>query len=247
MCIHGGGCNSKYFDIRGFSVAKAALARGFDVLLVNRPGHGGSDPPRTNNPIAEAAARLRDHLAPIMTGRASPDVVVIGHSIGGAVALMLAAKQNIVIRGVAVSGIGRTLSDTSKAALMRSEIDYADPPHDFFFGPKGSYAWNAPMALRKVIEPWRVDDIHDVRISWPEQFDTVAAAITVPVAFHLAEYERIWRAAHADVAEAAACFTASPVVDAGVLPDGGHLYEVHKRGPELLARQFDFLHRACGS
>ena len=34
---------------------------------------------------------------------------------------------------------------------------------------------------------------------------------------------------------------ASPRVDAALLPEGGHVYEIHKRGPELIASQLDFL------
>lgn len=242
LCIHGGGCNGGYFDMRGFSVAQVALAHGFDVLLVNRPGHGGSAPPRTASPIGEAAGLLPGYLAPIMATRVSPDLVVIGHSIGGAVALMLAAEARLPIRGVAVSGIGRVPSDAARAWLAEQGTTNPEPPPEFFFGPEGSYDWRGPMALRKVVEPWRLDELQDLRIDWPAAFDAVAERITIPVAFHLAEHERIWRAKSADVANAAARFTQAPRVEADVLPDGGHLYEIHRRGAELAARQLAFLY-----
>lgn len=241
LCIHGGGCNGGYFDMKGFSVAQAALDHGFDVLLVNRPGHGGSAPPRTASPIAEAAELLPGHLLPILAARASPDLFVIGHSIGGAVALMLAAANRLPIHGVAVSGIGRIPSDAALAWLAEQAQADPEPPPEFFFGPDGSYEWRGPLALRRVVEPWHPDELEDVRVDWPTRFDTVAGAITVPVAFHLAEHERIWRASPADVADAAARFTRSPRVEVGVLPDGGHLYEIHRRGGELTAMQLAFL------
>jgi pimeloyl-ACP methyl ester carboxylesterase len=248
LCIHGGGCNSGYFNIRGFSVARAAMASGFDVLLVNRPGHGGSAPPRTAHPIDEAADLLPRHLAPIMAPRASRDLVVIGHSIGGAVALTLAAEARLAIRSVAVSGIGRKPSDAARvwlAAKANLKGPNLDPPSEFFFGPEGSYDWRGPIALRKVVETWRPDELQDVRTDWPRRFDAVAGLIDVPVAFHLAEHERIWRAGAQDVADAAARFTRAPHVKSGVLPDGGHLYEIHKRGAELVALQLAFLKSSC--
>lgn len=245
LCIHGGGCNGGYFDMKGFSVAQAALDRGFDVLLVNRPGHGGSAPPRTASPIAEAAELLPGHLLPILDSRTSPDLVVIGHSIGGAVALTLTAANRLPILAVAVSGIGRTPSDAALVWLAEQAQADPEPPPEFFFGPDGSYDWRGPLALRRVVEPWHSDELEDVRFDWPARFDTVASTIAVPVAFHLAEHERIWRAAPADVADAAARFTRSPWVEAGVLPDGGHLYEIHRRGAELATMQLAFLATGC--
>lgn len=245
LCVHGGGCNGNYFDLKGFSVAQVALARGFDVLLVNRPGHGGSAPPRTTNPIREAADLLSDHLRPIMAARGSPDLMVLGHSIGGAVAMVLAAEGQIAIRAVAVSGIGRVPSDAARTWLIEQGTTNPEPPREFFFGPEGSYDWRGPIALRKAVEPWRADELQNVRVDWPAAFDAVASAITVPVAFHLAEHERIWRANADDVADAAARFTRAQRVEASVLPDGGHLYEIHKRGAELAARQIVFLKTFC--
>jgi len=244
LCVHGGGCNGGYFDLKGFSIAQAALARGFDVLLVDRPGHGGSVPPQTDRPIREAADLLPDYLASVMAARASPDLVAIGHSIGGAVVLMLAADGRAPVRAVAVSGIGLTPGEAALAWLAERTAGLdadPEPPPEFFFGPDGSYDWRGPLALRKAVEPWRLDELREVRADWPRDFDAVAGAVTVPVAFHLAEHERIWRTGEDAVADAAACFGRARRVEAGVLPDGGHLYEIHKRGPELAGRQLDFL------
>jgi pimeloyl-ACP methyl ester carboxylesterase len=182
-----------------------------------------------------------------MATRGSIDLMVLGHSIGGAVAMMLAAEGRLAIRAMAVSGIGRVPSDAASAWLAEQGTTEPKPPPEFFFGPEGSYDWRGPMALRKAVEPWRVDELQDVRVDWPEVFDAVAGAITVPVAFHLAEYEHIWCAGADDVADAAARFTRAPQVEAGVLPDGGHLYEIHKRGAELVARQMRFLTGAIQS
>jgi pimeloyl-ACP methyl ester carboxylesterase len=110
VCIHGGGCNGSYFTLGAPSVVEAALARGFRVLLVDRPGHGGSPAgAASEQPILDSLRgigtfieRVREEHAP------GSGLVMIGHSIGGAIALMLAAeRREWPLRGVAVSGIAR--------------------------------------------------------------------------------------------------------------------------------------------
>ena len=243
VCVHGGGCSARYFDLKGFSVLERALARGLPVLLVNRPGHGGSPPARTAQPIEEAAALVPPLIDEVAGGRAA---VVIGHSIGGAVTLLLAAQQGAVgpVRAVAVSGIGDRIAQPFKAAwadLLTGKG--AEPTTAFFFGPEGTYRWNAPAALRKASESWQLDEAQDVVLGWPKRFAGVAARVRLPVHLRLAEHERIWETGPQAVARMAAAMPTAPAVDAGVLPQGGHLYELHKRGGEHVEAQLDFLLR----
>lgn len=247
VALHGGGCHSGYFDLPGFSVARAARDAGFDVLLVDRPGHGTSAPAETAAPIREAAGLIADAVLAIMGRRRNAAVAVIGHSIGGAVALTIAAEKRLPVRGVAVSGIGRTPTEPALAWFAGRAAADAEPPSSFFFGPEATLDWRGPVALRKATAPWRADEVAEVLTAWPERFDAVAGAIEAPVSFRLAEHERIWRTGPEEVARAAARFGRALRVDAGVLPDGGHLYEIHRRGAELIAHQTAFLARACGS
>lgn len=240
LCIHGGGCSGRYFDLPGFSVVQAAHARGFDILLVDRPGHGDSAPPRTDKPILETAALLPTFVETVLAGRGGAGLAVIGHSIGGAVALHLAADGRLPIRTVAVSGIGRVPSGAAVARL-HAAANGAEPPSDLFFGPEGSYEWRGPAALRRALEPWRADEVHEVMNDWPARFDEVAAGIEIPVSFALAEHDGIWRVDMEEMAAIATSFGRAARVDATVLPDGGHVYEIHKRGHELTIAQVDFM------
>jgi pimeloyl-ACP methyl ester carboxylesterase len=247
LCVHGGGCNGGYFDLPGFSVAEPARARGFDVLLLDRPGHGGSPAPQTTYPIQEAADLLPALLQPILRDRRSPQLAVLGHSIGGAVALTLAAAAQVPVTAVAVSGIGRTPAAAALAWLRQFEQDGAPPPVELFFGPETSYGWRAPLVLRRLVEPWRPDEVRETLEDWPRRFDAVAGAVRVPVSMDLAEHEAIWDPDEVRRGDLARRFHQAPTVQSAILPDGGHLYELHAKGPDLVARQLAFLTAAAGA
>lgn len=247
--VHGGGCNSRYFDLKGLSCAQAALQRGHDVLLVNRPGHGGSAPPQTDSPIGEAAELLIPFIALARERCQAKRLAMIGHSIGGAVVIETAARHaDWPLTSVAVSGIGDGLTRESLIWLDAVlEGAPAEPPAEYFFGPEGSYGWQGPAALRRSSEPWRLDEVIEVMRDWPARFLAAAAQVRVPVHFRMAEYERIWDHSQEARRRIAAAFAAGAGADVGLLPDGGHLYEIHKRGPELIAAQLDFIERVAAA
>lgn len=108
-------------------------------------------------------------------------------------------------------------------------------------GPKGSYSWNAPIALRKAREPWHASEVEEIVRRWPERWSKLASDIDIPVHLRIAEHEQIWETGQAVIARMRGRLVRSPAVDAAILPQGGHLYEIHKRGHELIASQLNFL------
>ncbi len=229
----------------GFSIAERAIRAGYDVLLPDRPGHGRSPPGHSTEPITEAAELLSALLEPLLSTRSSSRLVVLGHSIGGAIALTLATDRRIATCAVAVSGIGRSPTPAALAWFRQFSADQRHvPPASFFFGPSGSYDWRAPIALRKVAEPWRLDEVHETLLVWPGRFDAIAARLAVPVSFHMADHEEIWDRADMTNGKIAEAFVAAPDVVSGILPDGGHLYELHLNGAHMIQAQLDFLSRA---
>lgn len=248
VCIHGGGCNSGYFEVKGYSTAEQARARGMPVLLVNRPGHGGNFWLEGERPIADMVPAIRAFIDQVRADHFSNSegLAIIGHSIGGALALTLASERGgWPLRAVAVSGIGDAPSSEIRK-FLESPADASLAPENtasLFLGPKGSYTWQAPIALRKASEPWRSSEVREVVGSWPARWPSLAAAIDVPVHLRLAEHDRLWDTGQAVIERMARCLVRCPDVDAALLPDGGHLYEIHKRGPELMVSQLDFLQR----
>jgi len=253
-CIHGGGSNGRYFRLKGRSLAEAAVARGFPVLLVDRPGHAGSPALPGSDPIAASVPlihRFVDEVREVhggggKDGHGKGGVAVIGHSIGGAVALRLAATcGDRPLLGVAVSGIGDVSPPAVKAMELPADTTAFTPPPAFaeaiFHDPDRRLDWKALASLRAATEPWLVAEIAEIVNSWPRQWPAVAAAIGVPVHLRLAEHDRIWETGTAAVARMAAALGRAPHVDAALLRDGGHLYEAYRDGPALIAAQLDFL------
>jgi pimeloyl-ACP methyl ester carboxylesterase len=175
-------------------------------------------------------------------------VVIIGHSIGGAVALSLAAADcDWQLRGVAVSGIGDAPSAIIKAWHCDASPTSFPPPESsasLFLGPEGTYGWQAPIALRRSSEPWRAAEVREVVREWPSRWERLSASIRVPVHLRLAEHDNIWETGQLVVDRMSRAMKRAPLIDGAVLQAGGHLYEIHKRGPELIASQLDFLETA---
>jgi pimeloyl-ACP methyl ester carboxylesterase len=247
-CIHGGGCNGNYFDLKGCSTVQVALASGFPVLLINRPGYAGNRALDVASPIAEGAASIGEFIERVR-GTHVPDadgVAIIGHSIGGAVALTIAAaSRNWHLRGIAVSGIGISSPDHIRAIKVPPDEVRIEPPAELteflFHDPDRALNWRAVASLRAAAEPWLVSELLEVVQRWPANFFSLAPRIDVPVHIRLAEHEKIWETGLAQVNAMASALTRARRVDAALLPIGGHLFEAYRPGPQLVQSQLDFL------
>lgn len=246
LFIHGGGCNGRYFDLRGFSAVAKAYECGFQTLAIDRAGHGTSPPAGHDQASAaddldhlfEAFSRIRaDH------GLDHVPMGVIGHSIGGAVALELVAAHPDLAVGVAVSGVGTAPTREAIDWWEAGQSDGASsaPPHHFFFGPDGTFDWRALIALRRATEPWSHEAVQNILEAWPRRFTQTAQKISCPVHWRMSENEKIWRHDDAALKEIAAAFADPELLDIGILPAGGHLYELHRRGMDHVEEQLDFI------
>lgn len=104
LLIHGMASSS-----RTWRYVMPELARTHRVLAADLPGHGGSAKPRGDYSLGAFAATLRDLLAELKINR----VTVVGHSLGGGVALQLAYQHpELCERLVLISsgGLGREVS-----------------------------------------------------------------------------------------------------------------------------------------
>lgn len=250
VCIHGGGCNGGYFDFDASSAAPMAAARGIPVLLVHRPGHAGNPRLGSDRPLARSVPVIWRFIDAVRAELGLGSLLLLGHSSGGAIALMLASRREAwPIAAVAVSGVGDEPSPEVRD--WKPDDGEQTVQHDaaaaaLFFGPAGSYHWKAPGKLRLVAEPWHVDEVLEILRIWPGTWREIAGMIDVPVQLRLAENDRLWRHEPEIVRRMAESLQAAPTVDAAILPEGGHLYELHRRGPQLVRQQLEFL-QACGA
>jgi pimeloyl-ACP methyl ester carboxylesterase len=110
LLIHGAGMSA-----RSWALQIQGLSPGHQVLAMDLPGHGASDP------IAEASLEsYTDAACTLLTTLGIGPVFVAGHSLGGSVALALAARRPELVKGlVLISSCAKTpqSSGTFKALL----------------------------------------------------------------------------------------------------------------------------------
>ena len=93
-----------------------------DVVAYDRRGYGGS-------PHVAGRGSLADHatdLATVITWTAASSVVVVGHSMGGTVALALAARGDDRMTGVGAFESPAPWLDDSRASVGGGAVDVAD-------------------------------------------------------------------------------------------------------------------------
>lgn len=100
-----------------------ALMQSYAVFSCDLPAHGDQPPGRTGMKISEIADELIDALA-----RRNDRFVVVGHSLGGAIAIELAARRPDLVAGlglIAPAGLGKEVDRDFLSELP--ELSQLDP------------------------------------------------------------------------------------------------------------------------
>lgn len=121
VLLHGGHQSAHSWDLVSLS-----LARRFRVLALDQRGHGDSEWARdadyANHEMALDAAAF--------IAAAGPDKpVVVGHSMGGRNALLLAKEHRALLRALAIVDVGPELSDAGREAIagfVRANQEFDD-------------------------------------------------------------------------------------------------------------------------
>jgi pimeloyl-ACP methyl ester carboxylesterase len=122
-----GGAGATIVLLHGFGGAASnwtlvapELADRAHVIVPDLPGHGGSSalpaPPETLDPFAERVAHLLAEPA-----------VVVGHSLGGVVALRLAVRRPELVRGLVLAGSAGISSATRSAERALTLVSLVKP------------------------------------------------------------------------------------------------------------------------
>lgn len=227
VALHGGATTSAYFDHPGqpqLSLLRTAVATGYTVLALDRPGYGASagHEDRLNTPekraeFAYAAAET------LLTGvQRGLGVFLWAHSAGCELALRMAEDPQADLLGLELAGMGRVHHPRSIAAMeewhrnpvrTRPDLRHAlwDPPHAY---PPDVHGGRGIGSSSPAYEARRAD--------WPSEFARIAAAVRVPVHLTLAEHEQVWANGPAGLADLASMFTAAPRVVRHEQAGAGH-------------------------
>ena len=111
LLIHGIGDNSTTWN-----AVQAKLAQRFTVIAPDLLGHGRSDKPRADYSVAAYANGMRDLLSVLDIER----VTIVGHSLGGGVAMQFAYQFPHLVERLILVGAGGVTKDVNVALRLAS-------------------------------------------------------------------------------------------------------------------------------
>jgi pimeloyl-ACP methyl ester carboxylesterase len=155
---------------QGFAGSDAALerlAQRFDVLAPDHPGFGKSDAPDWLDDVADVSFFYLDLLEALGLGR----VTIVGHSLGGWIALEMAVRSTARIRGlVLAASAGIRVKGVPRADMF---IVSPDELARLLFAGDGSDAWAAAQqATPELQEIFDKNRFAAAKLCWqPRLFD----------------------------------------------------------------------------
>lgn len=249
IALHGGTYTSAFFDIPGHSLLDDAVDPGVPVIALDRPNYAGSSPLTSEGSIIAANAEvLGEAIGSIWQqyGADAAGVVLVAHSIGGAVATEIAATpQSWPLLGLATSGcLVRVPQESAAAWEALPDIPMIDLPgplkDQLMFGPDSTYDAAMPAASHASDAPVPKAELLDITGGWIARRAEVCGRVTVPVHHRQAEFDHLWVTDEAEVDAYRAGFTAAPRTDIALEPGTGHCIDFHLPSGEFHRSQLAF-------
>jgi pimeloyl-ACP methyl ester carboxylesterase len=257
VMIPGGGGNAAQFDVPGRSYLVNATLNGFSSIALNRPGQADSaplplDPSADSGAFAANADRLLSAIDEIWTSSGSrhSGILLYGSSIGGAIALHMAAKWSTSKRdwpllGVAIADIGQVpppaLVKTWHALPADQIVNLADYFSVFFAGippwavPRGPPLQAPPGPL---VLPVPRAELQEVVGGWLREWKTICGQVSVPVQYSIAQHDTAWLVGDKAMREFTDALSKSPYVEASIVAGAIH---VISNGPVGMSHLFQIL------
>jgi pimeloyl-ACP methyl ester carboxylesterase len=254
VALHGGTYTSMYFDVPGFSLIDQAATLNIPILALDRPSYGTSTQVADSESIILKNAEVLDALIAELWeiyGAGTAGVVVIGHSIGGAVTTAIAARcPSWPLLGIAISGCLLEVPKESGGAWAALPdtylVELPAPIKDFLmFGPEWTYGKTMPEAGHAANAQVPKAELIDITSTWIDNVRATASQVTVPVHSRQGEFDNLWVTDDQQVADFGAIFTAAPVVDAKLFRNAGHCIDFHRGSQAFQLEQLAFAIECC--
>lgn len=255
VAIHGGTYTSRYFDLPGYSLIDRAGALGIPLVAPDRPSYGGSVVPAPEEAGIEHSAVLLDRAIGAMFEKFGNDtrgVVLVGHSIGAAIAAMIAARRPAwPLLGLAMSGICLTPPPGADADAWESlpDVPFVDMPREVkdqvMFGPADTYRAEMPGLSHLADAPIPRAELLNIVTVWPGRARSVLGDVRVPVHYRQGEFDRLWVTDAREVDAFGACCADAPSVDAKLFHGAGHCIDLHAASAAFHLDQLAFALRCA--
>jgi pimeloyl-ACP methyl ester carboxylesterase len=249
VAIHGGTYTSAYFDVPGCSLFDAAAALDIPLVAPDRPGYGNSRVLTSADMTIRGQGR---HLIAALSdaweryGAGTSGIVLIGHSIGAAIAAVMAGEgHELPILGLAMSGVGlktppehrplwEQLPDTPVVSM---------PPgvkERVMFGPPGSFEARVAQASAVADVGAPKAELVDIVSAWQGHAHDTLGRIKVPVHYRQGEFDQLWIVDPGEIDGFRQALSGSPRVDARMMRGTGHCMDFHHVGRALQIQQLGF-------
>jgi pimeloyl-ACP methyl ester carboxylesterase len=254
VALHGGTFTSEYFCIAGSptgSFVDIATRNGFSVLRMDRPGYGASDLlPEDENTFVRQAELLDSAISCMLDDCAAETVVLVGHSIGGIVALEIAARQpDWRLTGVTISGMGAAIpaggaAEQLGALPFTGVVDLPFKEREpLWYGPASSVSADAVVSARSSFAPAPMIELKSAPKWAAQRLDEAALAITVPIHHTLGEFDALWDASPSARDLFLAKFNPTLAVHSEIMAGVGHCIDHHLLGAAMHYSQLAFAHQ----
>jgi len=241
VALPGGGVGAGYWDCPPrpeLSLLRLAAQLGFHALALDRPGYGLSadhDPAKLD--LGSQCEYLFDAIGAWRRSQFSRvPVFLVGHSVGGIVALMMAAHaRSTVLAAVDVLGVPFRYPANAAAEAVHSlpaeggrvAVVTRETRHMLLFGPDGSYDEDCFDYDGVCSRPMPSLEYRD-GLAAPALWNHLLPQIRIPVQWTATEHEKMQETGAAMLAEVHALLSGHPASRVQLQRHSGHNASQHR-------------------
>nr|WP_163802107.1 alpha/beta fold hydrolase [Mycolicibacterium sediminis] len=246
VAIHGGATSSAYFDCPGhpeLSLLRAATAAGVTAIALDRPGYGASalwadEMTEPDRRVALSYGAVDRTLGETQRGAG---LFLVAHSAGCELALRMAVDdRGGDVIGLELAGTGLRYRPEALALIEAATVTSRPAGlRDLLWQPTEFYP---PEVLTGALSAPGVAYEGRVTAGWTRRdFSELAARVSVPVEFSVADHEAVWESSADAVAAIASGFSNAPTVAVNEMADSGHNLSVGRTAGGYHQRVLTFL------